>query len=447
MLPFRKDLSAPGMFQSLRNRMSQIPDPRNPNQIDFTLEDTLMSGLALFSLKSPSLLSFNQKRQDTAVAHNIRTLFGVKKIPSDTQMREILDEVDPEYLRPAFNHLFALLQRNKGLERYEFLDGAYLVSMDGTGYFSSSSVYCSSCCEKHHRDGSVTYHHQMLAPVMIHPDQKQVIPLAPEPIIKQDGSAKNDCERNAGKRLLLKLRQEHPHLKMIIVEDGLASNAPHIRLIRELGMGFILIAKEGDHESLFKRVEVENRLGTVTKLEIIEEGVIHRFRFVNQICLNEANPDLFVNFLEYWEIRPDKTTHWGWVSSIELTQENAYHVMRGGRARWKIENETFNTLKNQGYEFEHNFGHGKKNLSVVFAYLMMLAFAVDQIQELCCQVFQKAREIQISRKALWEKMRGSFHSFLFESWDGFFHSLIEPLAIAYPLHAISFTRKTRRDTS
>lgn len=444
-LEFRKDLSVPGMIQSLRRQMNQVPDHRNQNQVDYTLDDTLMAGFGVFHLKCPSLLALDQKRADPRVTHNLRTLYGVVKSPCDTQMREILDEVDPEYLRPMYNDLIARVQRGKVLEKYEFLDGAYLVSMDGTGYFSSSSVYCDSCCQKNHRDGSVTYHHQMLSAVLIHPDQKQVIPFAPEPIIKQDGVAKNDCERNAAKRLLPKIRQEHPHLKLIIVEDGLASNAPHIRLIRDLDMGFILVAKEGDHESLFKRVEVENRLGTVMKLEIVEGEVIHRFRFINQICLNEANPDLFVNFLEYWEIRPGKTIHWSWVTHLEITEQNAFQIMRGGRARWKIENETFNTLKNQGYEFEHNFGHGKKNLSVVFAYLMMLAFAVDQLQELCCKVFQKAREVLISRRALWEAMRSTFHFFLFESWDGFFHSLIEPALISHPAPVARFTRK--RDTS
>lgn len=192
-LEFRKDLSAPGMIQSLRHQMNQVPDHRNPNQIDVTLVDALMSGAAVFQLKCPSLLGFDQKRTDPRVIHNLKTLFGIKKPPSDTQMREILDEVDPEYLRPAYNQLFALAQRGKTLESYVFLDGAYLVSIDGTGYFSSSSIYCNSCCQKNHKDGSVTYHHQMLSPVLIHPDLKQVVPLAPEPIIKQDGASKNDC--------------------------------------------------------------------------------------------------------------------------------------------------------------------------------------------------------------------------------------------------------------
>ena len=87
----------------------------------------------------------------------------------------------------------------------------------------------------------------------MHPDHKEVIPLAPEPIQKQDGSSKNDCERNAAKRLLGKIRQEHPRLKLLVVEHGLASNAPHIRDLFKLRMHFILVVKPGDHAVLFGR--------------------------------------------------------------------------------------------------------------------------------------------------------------------------------------------------
>ena len=67
--------------------------------------------------------------------------------------------------------------------------------------------------EKHHRNGSITYSHQLLGAALIHPDRREVIPLMPEPIVKQDGTEKNDCERNAAKRFLAKLRQDHPHLR------------------------------------------------------------------------------------------------------------------------------------------------------------------------------------------------------------------------------------------
>jgi len=108
------------------------------------------------------------------------------------------------------------LAKEQGLEDMRYLDGHYLLSLDGTGYFSSSEVHCDQCCEKHHRDGRITYYHQILGAVIVHPDQSEVFPLAPEPILKQDGAKKNDCERNAAKRFLTALRREHPHLKLIV---------------------------------------------------------------------------------------------------------------------------------------------------------------------------------------------------------------------------------------
>ena len=170
-------------------------------------------------------------------------------------MRERLDEVDPRQLRAVFKHVFMLLQRGKGLEGFTCLDGHYVLSVDGTGYFSSSRVHCAQCCEKHHRDGRTTYSHQMLGAVLVHPDKREVFALAPEPSVKGDGAKKNDCERNAAKRLLSDVRREHPHLKRVVVEDGLASNGPHIKHLKGLDLRFILGAKRADHEALFEWVE------------------------------------------------------------------------------------------------------------------------------------------------------------------------------------------------
>ena len=119
--------------------------------------------------------------------------------------------------------------------------------------------------------------------------------------------------------------------------------------------------------------------------------------------------DVRVNFIEYWEIGADKVQHFSWVTDLRVSKRNVYHLMRGGRARWKIENETFNTLKNQGYNFEHNYGHGTQHLSVVFATLMMLAFLVDQTQQLCCAVFQAVWAKLGSKRMLWERMRALFY--------------------------------------
>ena len=335
----RKHLSADGLYALLRAGCANISDPRQSGS-PISLPDALMSAFAMFCLKDPSLLAFDGRRND----QNMKTLFGIQQVPSDTQMREILDPLDPDHLRPLFNDVFRVLQRGKGLEALRFYKGCYLLSIDGTEYFSSQAIHCDSCLEKVNKaTGVTTYAHQMLAAVLTHPDHREVIPLAPEPIHKQDGSTKNDCERNAAKRLLEKIHQEHPHLKLIVVEDGLASNAPHIRTLKALGMHFILGAKPGDHESLFEEVLAAYDADRVTTISTQEGEMLCELSFLNDVSLNKSNPDLLVNYLHYaeYDAPGELVTSFTWVMDMRIARHNARLFMRGGRCRWKIENETF----------------------------------------------------------------------------------------------------------
>ncbi len=149
--------------------------------------------------------------------------------------------------------------------------------------------------------------------------------------------------------------------------------------------------------------------------------------YINGIPLNDAKDTPSINFLECkaTEINGKRISEkiFTWVTDHEITKNNVYLIMQGGRARWKIENETFNTLKNQGYQFEHNFGHGKKNLMSVFAFLMLLAFLIDQIQEAACGLFQAALQKVFSRRALWERMRCYFYICLVDSWEALFSAI------------------------
>ena len=193
----RKELSAAGLLGIVRRCFEAVADPV-ARRGGASLADCLMSGLAVYGLKYASLLKFDEAaRGDAAVRSNLRRLYGVARVPSDTRMRERLDEVDPRSLRSCYRRLFAALQRGKGLEGFACLDGHYLLSVDGTGHHSSKKVHCGNCCEKHHRDGTTTYYHMMLGAVLVHPEEREVFPLAPEPIAKTDGSKKNDCEAQA----------------------------------------------------------------------------------------------------------------------------------------------------------------------------------------------------------------------------------------------------------
>ena len=124
------------------------------------------------------------------------------------------------------------------------------------------------------------------------------------------------------------------------------------------------------------------------------------------------------------------------MTDIEITNENIYHIMRGGRSNWRIENNTFNTLKNQGYHFSHNFGHGYQYLCSVFGMLMMLAFFIDQVQEHCCELFKSARNKFKTRIGLWQKMRSLFFAYIVGGWEDLFN------AIAYGYKETELTPNT-----
>ena len=293
----------------------------------------------------PSLLAFDKERTEG----NLQTIYGIARVPCDTHMRKILDPVSPKVFRPVFKSIFRQLQRGKALEPLVFLDGHYLLALDGTEYFSSQTMHCASCLHKVHRHGASTYFHQLLGAAIIHPDRREVIPLMPEPIVKHDGTDKNDCERTAAKRFVAKLRQDHPHLKFIVTEDSLSSNAPHIETLHAHGLHYILGVKAGDHAHLFQQVQVAEHAGRVTLYERHDRaaGVVHRVRFVNDVPLNASHVEVQVNCIEYWEISATKVQHFSWVTDLRVSMRNVFHLMRGGRARWKIENDTFNTLKNR----------------------------------------------------------------------------------------------------
>lgn len=418
----KKPISPENLIECVHRTFSSIKEVRKKPKALITQTDHLMTGLAVFGLKCPSLLQYDNQRYSNPIRENLRNLYHVNTPPCDTYLRESLDEINPILLRPAFTKLFAKLQNHGYLAQFQYFDGYYLFSIDATGEFSSSTVCCEHCCKKEHKDGSVTYYHQMLGACIVHPEISQVIPFCPEAILNIDGNMKNDCERNAAKRFLEKFRKEHPFLKVIVIEDSLASNAPHLQLLESYKMKFIIGAKRGDHEHLFQQLDNSQEVQYYEMHD--DKGSLHQFHFLNGLELNKSNPDLKVNLIEYMETLPNgKEIKFSWVTNFTITRENVYKLMRGGRARWKIENETFNTLKTLGYNFEHNFGHGKKYLASVFSLLMVLAFLIDQIQALLCDCFKIARQAQRTFRTLWEMMRAFFSHIILESWDQFYKLL------------------------
>jgi hypothetical protein len=388
-----------------------------------------MSAFAMMFFQDPSLLQFQQRLQDAIQKNNLNTLFGVSHIPGDTQLRDTIDACDPQQIETVFADYFRLLQRGKQLESFRVLDGCYLIPIDGTQYFSSEKIHCPQCLQKKSSRGRLRYHHQILQAAIVCPGRRQVIPLAPEPIQNSDGWEKQDCEINAGKRMLKKIRKTHPKLRITITGDSLFSKQPFISELKANSMSFILVAKPDDHKNLFEWFQELRQMGETHSLTFTDlKDRVHQYEWINDIPIN-ANPksDL-VNFFEYRLVVNGKITYRNsWVTDFKVMAENVPALVRAGRARWKIENETFNTLKNQGYHIEHNYGHGSQNLSYNFFLLNLLAFFLHQILDLSDRLYQTCRaEKFTSRREFWNQLRCTIRILVFDQWEQILWLILDP---------------------
>ena len=288
-----------------------------------------------------------------------------------------------------------------------------MAGVDGSEYFSSEKVSCPGCLTRKHR-----FLHQIVQAAVVHPDKSQVIPLAPKEVRNADGTEKQDCEVNAGKRLITKMRKAHPKLPSLIVADGLYSKQPFIEALGSEGMRFVLVAKDEDHKVLMEYVEGARALHEVSRMEVKDGTRLHVYEWINGVPLNGNDDTPSINYFTYALSYEGKRTYYNsWVTDIPIEEKNIGELARIGRTRWKIENEVFNTVKNHGYHIEHNYGHGAKHLSFNFFLLNMLAFFMHQIFELTDTLYQACRQKLGSKKNLWDHFRVSIRMLIFPNWE------------------------------
>ena len=375
----------------------------------------LMCGLAIFLLKFPSLLKFDEGRFEPVLRGNLKRLFGVASAPSDTTLRRRLDAIDSTHVHRALRTLFGWLLRHRHLEPFRLADGALPLAIDGTGYITSTKVHCDRCLTKKTRSGETRYWHAILGAVVISPDRQEVVPVAVEPITNADGTKKQDCEQNAFKRLLPRLLKERQGTRFIVIGDALYANAPTVQLLREHGQDFILTVKDKSHaHALDQLVEAA--------YQDDPDDTLTRYRWRQDVQLNASHGDACRVTLveqESWNRRSGKSSRWTWVTNRNVTSvAEAGVVARLGRARWHIENNVYRTLKREdGYHFEHNYGHGQHHLCTNMMLLMFLAFTIDQVNALACRRFQAALVRSRAIYAMWEKQRVVFELLVWDSWD------------------------------
>jgi hypothetical protein len=426
-------------FTSLRKIVSGVfrgvPEHRQIlEKVVISIHDAMLSGLACMFFQDPSLLEFQKRMNDARHKNNLQSMFDVAVIPKETQMRSIIDEVPSHHFGKVFKRFYDCLQRGKYLERFQIFSRMYYVPMDGSQFFSSGHINCPHCLTKEHVIGSKTYEHQVLQGGIMHPDCKQVIPLMPEQISNKDGMDKQDCEMNAAKRMLKKCRQTFPKLNFLIGGDALFSKQPLIEDALSYKMNYLFVAKPTDHISMMKHVE-STALASI--LFIDDKGNAHEYEWLNGVALNGGKDSVVTNFLRC-TITPKLTWRNGkllkqkapyknsWVTNLPISENNIKTLVRAGRCRWKNENECFNTMKNQGYCMDRNYGHGQKNLAFNVYLLTVIAFFMHQIFELSDGAYQDCRKKFGSKRCLWNTLRSYVRLICFDGWDELLKFALHP---------------------
>jgi hypothetical protein len=424
------------LIEEIQRQFERLPDHRRGENTRYEIKDAAVSAFGIFFTQTPSFLAHQRMLEKSKGRSNVQSIFGVESIPSDAQVRNLLDAQEPEMLYEVFRKGHELLSASGSMEAFRSYDEQYLISCDGTGTVSSEKIHCPNCSQRKLSNGETLYTHHVILPVMVKAGESRVLVLEPEFISPQDGHEKQDCERAAIKRWVKRNADHFPDNHCTLLGDDLYACQPICELMLENGFNFILTCKPDSHVALYEQVEFLSKQGAVEEMELRQwNGQYyekHQYRWVNGVPLRRGDDALEVNWCEITSIREDtgkQIYHNAWVTNHKLTHSNVVPIVRDGRARWKSENETNNVLKTKGYHLEHNFGHGKQFLANFMITLNLLAFLSHTILDLLDEQYHALRQELVARKEFFNDLRTLMRYMLFDNWNHLMHFMLVGLEL------------------
>lgn len=366
------------MLAAYKELIKRIPDNRNSNRT-YSQEDILLHSLALFYNQGTSFLNYENTLENKKLKTNIKKLFLIDKLPSANQARNIIDKINYNFFIPIFKYFFEKLP-NKQIEEYKGVNQNLLIAIDGTGYFSSNKIHCKNCLTKKH-DDNIRYQHHVLMSGIVSTGVKPYIPLAPEFLKPQRNHNKQDCEIAAAKRWIKTQGKYYARYHSTILGDALYANLPIIRLLLQHKLNYIFSAKESKNINLYRIIEDLTQSGSVIKKLVYENKTNFFYSYINNIYLNDYSEkeNVKVNWCEVRFTNKGKSHRFAFITNHNISNKNIVDIIKAGRARWKVENQNNHVLKNNGYNIEHNYGHGKNYLSMNLLLLNLIAFSMHTL--------------------------------------------------------------------
>jgi hypothetical protein len=403
-----------------------MDDKRRGANSHYTMLDIGMAAFSMFFMQHPSFLAFQRTLRENTGQDNTQTLFGMKKIPTDNHIRNMLDGVLPEHFDKNFFFVIDDLENNKAQVVRNVLDGRTLIALDASEYYCSKKVFCKSCSKRKRSDGSEEYFHAFLGATIVQPGNKKVFCLPPEFIQPQDGEKKQDCEMKAVQRWLERVAPHCEKYNPVYLGDDLYAKHAFCNTILQKGGNFIFTCKDSSHKTL---CEFRKGLAPSTHIEVSGKGSQQReyhYSWLNNLPIRDGADALSVNWFDVTIIRPKgKTTYRSsFITNLPINKENISELVSCARARWKIENETFNVLKNNGYHLEHNFGHGKQSLSALLVAFNLLAFTMHNACDAMEMLWQQAREVRGTRNRMFIHLWTISTYHVFPTWSSLLKTII-----------------------
>lgn len=424
------------LVEEMQRSFEKLPDPRSGENIRYEVKDAAVSAFGVFFTQSASFLGYQRMMAQAKGRSNVQSLFGAERIPSDVQVRNLLDSQEPGLLAGVFEKGHELLAASGQMETFRSSTGQYLISCDGTGTISSQKVHCENCSRRTLNNGETLYIHSAILPVLVKAGESRVLVLEPEFITPQDGHEKQDCERTAIKRWVKRNAANFAESEYTLLGDDLYACQPICTLFLENGFNFILVCKPDSHVALYEQVEFLDKLGSVEQLTLrLWNGKYHEiqtYRWVNGVPLRRGEDALAVNWCEITITREDtgkQLYHNAFISNHQLERSNVVAIVRDGRARWKSENETNNVLKTKGYHLEHNFGHGEQHLANFLLTLNLLAFLFHTLLDLLDEQYQALRQELVVRQDFFNDLRALLRYMLFDNWQHLMHFMLVGLEL------------------
>ena len=429
----KKKLRLSVLFDLLRKTASSFPDCRTGKNIQYSPEEFLMTAFSAFFIQSPSFNSHKNMSGDILANGNAKSVFDLDRMPCHNRLRNFFDKVSPDYLNPVYDGVFRNLDRSGVLSGLRGFRKDILIPLDGTDYFSSKKVFCQNCSVANHGDGTKTYRHSVLMPAIVVPNGATAVPLSPEFIKPQDGAEKQDCEINAAKRWVNRFRKTHKKISATVLGDDLYSRQPFCRELLNNRLNFILVCKPGSHTTLYNDIdELEKKGGLSAKRVRRIKDRRHEtdiYRYGYDVRLRNGDDALRVNWAEMTTVNEHNEIIYknSFITNHGISEKNIEAVVAAGRSRWKIENEGINTLKNQGYNLTHNYGHGGKFLSSFLASLILIAFLFHTVLDITGKKYGMLRCILSSRKELFSDIRSLIKYICFDSLQDLFDFMLKRL--------------------